>query len=71
MAQTAEGDQALEVVFVPTNHIYVGDIFLLSRDSGDIIHSNLSVREGIGEVHVWESWCMCVYDGGGACARGG
>lgn len=34
-------------VYVPTNHIYVGDIFLLGKE--DIIHTNLSVREGLGE----------------------
>ena len=34
-------------VYVPTNHIYVGDIFLLGKE--DIIHTSLSVREGLGE----------------------
>jgi len=34
-------------VYVPTNHIYVGDIFLLGKE--DIIHTNLSVREGLGK----------------------
>lgn len=38
-------DQQLTAVYVPTNHIYVGDLFLLS--SKDIIHSGMSVREGI------------------------
>ena len=33
-------------VYVPTNHVYVGDIFLLGK--GDIIKPNLSVREGLG-----------------------
>lgn len=33
-------------VYVPTNHIYVGDIFLLGKE--DVIHTNLSVREGLG-----------------------
>ncbi|KDD76206.1 hypothetical protein H632_c315p1 [Helicosporidium sp. ATCC 50920] len=40
-----EGDLELFVVYVPTNHVYVGDIFLLSAK--DIIRNNLSVREGI------------------------
>lgn len=40
------GDIQLFSVYVPTNHIYVGDIFLLSKS--DIIHTNLSVREGLG-----------------------
>lgn len=34
-------------MYVPTNHVYVGDIFLLGRP--DIIKPNLSVREGLGE----------------------
>jgi len=34
-------------VYVPTNHIYVGDVFLLGKQ--DIIKVNLSVREGLGE----------------------
>jgi hypothetical protein len=34
-------------VYVPTNHVYVGDIFLL--EDKDIIHTSLSVREGLGE----------------------
>lgn len=33
-------------VYVPTNHVYVGDIFLLGK--ADIIKPNLSVREGLG-----------------------
>ena len=43
-----EDAAALELfsVYVPTNHIYVGDIFLLGKD--DVIHTNLSVREGLG-----------------------
>jgi uncharacterized membrane protein len=38
-------DHELYAVYVPTNHIYVGDILLL--DGSDIIKTNLSVREGI------------------------
>lgn len=78
LLQTHEGDMRLVSVYVPTNHVYVGecacwqaqrciavlycevgvpdgrvclnaagDIFLL--DERDIIHTNLSVREGLGE----------------------
>jgi uncharacterized membrane protein len=39
------GDKELFSVYVPTNHIYVGDIFLLEKC--DIIRPNLSVREGL------------------------
>ncbi len=35
-------------MYVPTNHIYVGDIFLLGKE--DVIHTNLSVREGLGTL---------------------
>lgn len=35
-------------MYVPTNHIYVGDIFLLGKE--DIIRTNLSVREGLGDL---------------------
>ena len=44
--QLPEGDQQLYCVYVPTNHVYVGDIFLLGEQ--DIIRTTLSVREGIG-----------------------
>lgn len=43
--QTPQGDMHLSTVYVPTNHVYVGDIFLLS--SKDILRPNLSVREGL------------------------
>lgn len=43
--QTQSGDLHLNTVYVPTNHVYVGDIFLLSAK--DILRPNLSVREGI------------------------
>lgn len=33
-------------VYVPTNHLYIGDIFLINSE--EIIRPNLSVREGIG-----------------------
>lgn len=43
--QTADGELELFCVYVPTNHVYVGDIFLLGDK--DIIRNTLSVREGI------------------------
>jgi len=48
IAQMPEGDHTLFSIFVPTNHVYVGDIFLLSKP--DIIKTSLSVREGIEVV---------------------
>ncbi|KAL6783675.1 COV1 [Auxenochlorella protothecoides x Auxenochlorella symbiontica] len=45
---TPEGELELFSVYVPTNHVYVGDIFLLAAP--DIIRHNLSVREGIEVV---------------------
>jgi hypothetical protein len=44
--RSANGDQALTCVYVPTNHLYLGDIFLMSR--ADVIIPDLSVREAIG-----------------------
>ncbi len=35
------------IVYVPTNHMYVGDIFMLGAE--DIIHTTLTVGEGLGE----------------------
>jgi len=43
--QTADGDKELFAVFIPTNHVYVGDVILF--EAHDIIKNNLSVREGI------------------------
>lgn len=43
--QVESGDEELCSVYVPTNHLYIGDIFLVN--SKDIIRPNLSVREGI------------------------
>ncbi|KAH9608239.1 hypothetical protein KSS87_016791 [Heliosperma pusillum] len=43
--QRDEGDEELCSVFVPTNHLYIGDIFLVN--SKEIIRPNLSIREGI------------------------
>ncbi|GMY28440.1 protein LIKE COV 1-like isoform X1 [Fagus crenata] len=43
--QRSVGDEELCCVYVPTNHLYLGDIFLIN--SNDIMRPNLSVREGI------------------------
>ncbi|KAG2481995.1 hypothetical protein HYH03_019051 [Edaphochlamys debaryana] len=43
--QLGSTDTRLNTVYVPTNHVYVGDIFML--EDKDIIHTNLSVREGL------------------------
>ncbi|EEF52559.1 protein LIKE COV 1 [Ricinus communis] len=43
--QRSIGEEELCCVYVPTNHLYVGDIFLISMK--DIMRPNLSVREGI------------------------
>ncbi|GJZ95920.1 COV 1-like protein [Tanacetum coccineum] len=45
--QTYSGEEELYSVYVPTNHLYIGDIFLVN--SKDVIRPNLSVREGIGK----------------------
>ncbi|QDZ23206.1 hypothetical protein HOP50_09g57460 [Chloropicon primus] len=38
----------LVIVYVPTNHMYVGDIYMLSKE--DVIHTNLTVGEGLEVV---------------------
>ncbi|KAF2297527.1 hypothetical protein GH714_025112 [Hevea brasiliensis] len=43
--QREDGDEELCSVYVPTNHLYIGDIFLVNSD--EIIRPNLSIREGI------------------------
>ncbi|XP_042519749.1 protein LIKE COV 1-like [Macadamia integrifolia] len=43
--QRSDGEEELNCVFVPSNHLYIGDVFLIS--SKDIMRPNLSVREGI------------------------
>ncbi|PUZ65825.1 hypothetical protein GQ55_3G256500 [Panicum hallii var. hallii] len=43
--KTDKGDEELCSVYVPTNHLYIGDIFLVN--SAEIIRPNLSIREGI------------------------
>ena len=50
LVQDVDGDVQLFSVYVPTNHIYVGDVFLLGKQ--DIIKVNLSVREGLGMQHL-------------------
>ncbi|CAN8302562.1 unnamed protein product [Cochlearia groenlandica] len=44
--QTGHGEEELCSVYVPTNHLYIGDVFLVSSE--EIIRPNLSIREGIG-----------------------
>ncbi|THU50392.1 hypothetical protein C4D60_Mb06t19740 [Musa balbisiana] len=53
--QTDKGDEELCSVYVPTNHLYIGDIFLVNSE--EIIRPNLSVREGIGL-----DYCFWGYD---------
>ncbi|KAJ6814983.1 protein LIKE COV 1-like [Iris pallida] len=43
--QNYSAEEELCCVYVPTNHLYIGDIFLIN--SKDVIRPNLSVREGI------------------------
>ncbi|CAN6456467.1 unnamed protein product [Victoria cruziana] len=43
--QHYSGEEELCCVYVPTNHLYIGDIFLINAE--DVIRPNLSVREGI------------------------
>ncbi|KAH9762339.1 protein CONTINUOUS VASCULAR RING 1 [Citrus sinensis] len=43
--QNYSGEEELCCVYVPTNHLYIGDIFLINTK--DVIRPNLSVREGI------------------------
>ncbi|XP_039033400.1 protein LIKE COV 1-like [Hibiscus syriacus] len=43
--QSYSGEEELCCVYVPTNHLYVGDIFLINTK--DVFRPNLSVREGI------------------------
>ncbi|XP_042512854.1 protein LIKE COV 2-like [Macadamia integrifolia] len=43
--QRENGDEELCSVYVPTNHLYIGDIFLVNSE--EIIRPNLSIREGI------------------------
>lgn len=43
--QNYTGDEELCSIYVPTNHLYIGDIFLVNAK--DVLRPNLSVREGI------------------------
>nr|XP_043636302.1 protein LIKE COV 2 [Erigeron canadensis] len=43
--QRENGDELLCSVYVPTNHLYIGDVFLVNSE--EIIRPNLSIREGI------------------------
>jgi hypothetical protein len=47
LMQNYSGEEELCCVYVPTNHLYIGDIFLVNTK--DVFRPNLSVREGIGE----------------------
>lgn len=50
-------EEELCSVYIPTNHLYIGDIFLVN--SKEIIKSNLSIREGIGiEIIVFGGMTM-------------
>ncbi|KAK2994534.1 hypothetical protein RJ640_012533, partial [Escallonia rubra] len=57
--QIDDVDEELCSVFVPTNHLYIGDIFLVS--SKDIIRPNLSIREGIGTYSIC-AYKICRYE---------
>ncbi|CAK9146357.1 unnamed protein product [Ilex paraguariensis] len=43
--QRSAGEVELCCVYVPSNHLYLGEIFLIT--SNDVMRPNLSVREGI------------------------
>ncbi|KAL2553611.1 hypothetical protein Fot_07230 [Forsythia ovata] len=43
--QNYSGEEELCCVYIPTNHLYIGDVFLVNAN--DVIRPNLSVREGI------------------------
>ncbi|XP_010527211.1 PREDICTED: protein CONTINUOUS VASCULAR RING 1-like [Tarenaya hassleriana] len=45
LLQNYAAEEELCCVYVPTNHLYIGDIFLVNTK--DVIRPNLSVREGI------------------------
>ena len=59
LMQRDNEDEELCSVFVPTNHLYIGDILLVN--SNEIIRPNLSIREGIGmsSVYVAISTLLC------------
>mmetsp|Transcript_21165 Transcript_21165/g.53248 ORF Transcript_21165/g.53248 Transcript_21165/m.53248 type:complete len:261 (+) Transcript_21165:214-996(+) len=45
LLQRMSEEMKLYSVYVPTNHVYIGDVFLLQE--ADIIRTNISVREGL------------------------
>lgn len=45
LVEEGEGKREMVTVFVPTNHLYLGDVILLSRD--DVVPTGLPVEEGI------------------------
>lgn len=49
--QRDEGDVELCSVYVPTNHLYIGDVFLVNSE--EIIRPNLSIRECIGMISLF------------------
>ena len=52
--QVESGDEELYSVYVPMNHLYIGDIFLVN--SKYIIRTNLFVHQGIGwQTHIFLS----------------
>ena len=46
--QGPDDERKLIIVYVPTNHMYVGDIFMLGPD--DIVHTSMTVSEGLEVV---------------------
>lgn len=46
--QFPEGPQDLFTVFVPTNHVYIGDVFILKKE--DVFHTDMTVRQGLEVV---------------------
>ncbi|XP_057764496.1 protein LIKE COV 1-like isoform X1 [Salvia miltiorrhiza] len=52
--QSYSGEEELCCVYVPTNHLYIGDMFLVNAK--DVIRPNLSVREGIGKICLHLFW---------------
>nr|XP_027066638.1 protein LIKE COV 1-like [Coffea arabica] len=53
--QNYSGEEELCCVYVPTNHLYIGDIFLVN--SNEVLRPNLSVREGIGKL-----WSLLIFE---------
>ena len=53
------GDEELCCIYVPTNHLYMGDIVLVN--SKDVMRPNISVREGIGKKLIAEYILAQIY----------